>query len=490
VRTDTGGRFLFASVVPGPAVPVAARGRGFASWVGSVEVPAGRRTDLTIRLLAGVTVFGTVRDDKKAPLGKVEIDAGDWPDLGRRSVRSAADGTFRIDGLAAGALKVTASDDARGKASETLQVVAGEERRWDPVLSAGLQLRGKVIDPDGKPVASVMVEGQLENGMREERWWGMESTGPDGRFTFNNCVAGRSIRVTARRKTFPEAMLTGVVPGAEELVIQLPKEAWIHIEGKVLGPDDEVLPNVHVSPWMKNSMSGSPAETADAKTGAFRYGPYPPGTFTLRISASGFPAIHLERAVGPDEVWNVGTLHFQRGGTLAVNVVATVAVPKLSLRLFGPDGASLESLQADGGTWRSGPLPVGTHELQVAGDGIATTTLPVEIRPGAETRLDVPVQPGINTTIECVLPAGTTNARGTSVTLVVRRASTVVWRGSAWVRSGQAATPTGAWNPTTQLALAPGEYAVEATCGDLRANGAISVASPGPANATLALQKP
>lgn len=44
-----------------------------------------------------------------------------------------------------------------------------------------------------------------------------------------------------------------------------------------------------------------------------------------------------------------------------------------------------------------------------------------------------------------------------------------------WVGSGQAIMPTGSKNPTAQLA---------------QANGAITVASPGPARATLALRKP
>jgi len=403
-------------------------------------------------------------------------------------VSSGADGTFRIEGLAAGALKVTASDEMHGKASETLQVVAGEERRWDPVMSAGLQLRGRVVDPDGKPIASVMVEGQLENSTRDEYWWGMETTEKDGRFIFKNCIAGSAIRVSARRHMFAEAQLSGIVPGADELVITLPKPAWIHIEGTVLGPDGEVLPNVHVSPWLKNSMGGSPAETADAKTGAFRYGPYPPGTYSLGIQADGFPRIHLERAVGPNETWNVGTLRFQRGGTLAVHVVGAGDLQNLSVRLRTTDDARSENLQGEGAAWRSGPVPAGLHELQVTGGGIASTTVPVQIRAGAETKIDVPVQAGITATIECTLPEGALQAGRTGVALVVRRANDVVWRGSAWVRSGTGFTPTGAKNPTAQLTLAPGEYAVEATCGDLRANGALAVAAPGTATAKIALR--
>ena len=74
-----------------------------------------------------------------------------------------------------------------------------------------------------------------------------------------------------------------------------------------------------------------------------------------------------------------------------------------------------------------------------------------------------------------------------SVSLVIREAATatVVWRGTAWERGGQASR-----NPGAKLALTPGDYTIEATCNELRATGSLTVAAPGPAKATLTLQKP
>jgi len=82
-------------------------------------------------------------------------------------------------------------------------------------------------------------------------------------------------------------------------------------------------------------------------------------------------------------------------------------------------------------------------------------------------------------TIAFTLPADVEPFGGTS--LVLRDATHgVVWRGTAWIRTGKL---------DTVLALAPGDYTIEATCDDLRANGTITVSSPGSAQ-TLALRKP
>jgi protocatechuate 3,4-dioxygenase beta subunit len=477
VRTDENGRFVFESVVPGK-VPVAARARGLAPWQGTIEVAVGRREEITINLLPGVTLFGTVRDQASKPLEKVNVRAGDWSDIGTQSARSAADGTFRIEGLAAGSLPVVAEDDTRGKVTATLEVRNGEQRRWDPVLSAGLQLRGRVLDPDDKPLASVMVEAQLERPSRDDQWWAFENTDAEGRFVLNNCKEGSTIRVSIKRKSvFPELVLDGVMPSAQELIVHLPKETWVYLQGTVLGPDGDVLPNVHASPFMKESMGGSPAETVDAKTGAFRYGPYPPGTYSLRFSADGFPPIRVpERAVAPDETWDIGTLSFQRGGVLVVNPISAGTAPKLSLRIYDADGTWLENLEQRDGAWRSNPLPAGTHELHASGENVGARAVPFEIRADAETKLDVELAAGAAAAIECVLPAGT---KTRSVTLTVRNGDQVVWRGNAWPRDGE---------PNTSLTLAAGSYTVEAHCGTLQATGTLVVGASTPGKLKLELK--
>jgi hypothetical protein len=479
LRTDEAGRFRFTSVVPG-LVPVSACARSLAPWHEDVEVRAGSRESLTIRLQPGVTLFGKVSDGAGKPLAKVEIQGGDWDKLSQRSASSAEDGTYRLEGLAVGTLKMQASHDKYGSITESFDFVAGEKRRWDPILSAGLQLCGKVLDVDDKPVKSVMVEAMLERGTRDDHWSAFENTDADGRFALNNCKEGKTIRVSFRRKSmFPELVMTGVRPSAEELVVRLPKEAWVYIKGTVLGPDGEALPNVHASPFIKAGYSGSPAETVDAKTGAFNYGPYPPGTYSIRFAADGYPSIRLEeRTLGPDEVWDVGTLKFERGGTLAVQLVAATELPaRMTLTIYDEKGERIDQLDTNNGAGRSSPLVPGNYVLQVGGEKLACSSHPFEIRADHETRLDVPVRTGIATTIDFSFPQGAEPLH--SVTLVLRDPqNVVVWRGRAWGRDDKVGV---------SLALLTGDYTIEATCENLRATGTIAVA-PGRAAMTLELR--
>ena len=311
--TDEAGRFAFASVEAGN-LPLAVRARGLSPWTQTIDLATVRQRDVMVELLEGAVLVGSVRDAAGAPVANVDVRVGDWDDIGHTSARTDSAGAFRAEGLGAGELDLYIDSEKLGKAEAKLRALAGETVRWDAVLSAGAELRGRVEDVEGKPVAKAIVEVNVG-------WFGFANTDDQGRFALKNCPLGQPMEVTVRRKsTFPEARVLVTPTGSEELVIRLPREAWVFIQGKILDPDGKPLPNVHVSPFMKNG-SGSPAATADPATGEFKYGPYPPGEYWLRFQADGFPQLEISRVLGPDEVWDTGTLRFARGGTLAVTLV-------------------------------------------------------------------------------------------------------------------------------------------------------------------------
>lgn len=395
-KTDEQGRFLFASVTPG-AVPVAARTEKLAPWQEVVEVGEGRETNITIRLQRSTTIFGVVKDSAGEPVARASVACGHHQDLGRRRTRTAVDGSFRLEGLGAGQLQVTVEHDPAGSVEKTFLVVAGEERRWDPVLAAGIELRGIVLDSDDKPVSRAMVEGQLDPWVPGTNWFGFGQTDEAGRFTFKNCLADHTIRISVRRKsTFPEMTLDGIVPSAEEVEIRLPKAAWVHITGKVLGPNDEVLSNVRASPFlMDNKNGGSPVETLDPETGAFRFGPYPPGKYRLKFAAEGFPSIRIERTVAPDETLDLGTLNFAPGGTLALQLLpGTMAMPEsLRTSIFDANRRDSGLITIKNGTGRSPPLAPGDYMVTIHSNEIAPEIVKFTIRAGVETKIDVPIRP-------------------------------------------------------------------------------------------------
>ena len=480
VRTGADGSFGFASVEPGK-VPLAVRAPGLSPWYDTVAVGAGTEQQVTIRLQPGVSLAGSVRDAGGAPVAKAELSVGEWSELGHQRIRTDAQGAYRFTGLAPGKLRVRATSEAHGKADATLEATPGADLRWDPVLSAGLLCRGRVLDAEGKPVANAMVEAHLEFPMPGNDWFADERTDREGRFTLQNCREGQPIRVSVRRKsTFHEAQLTGHLPGSAEIVIRLPKEAWIHIQGKVLDADGRPLPDVHASPILRNG-GGSPAATVDAATGAFRYGPYPPGEYSLVLRAAGYPQIRVPwREVAPDETWDLGTLYFVRGGRIVVRARSAGApVPdKLRCSIYQAGGEYSGSLQLEAGAGRSEPLAPGRYELQIGGGGVASGLHPCEVQADAETMLVLALGAGVEAPIECRLPPGT----------VMQAAIAVVIRDLAGKVVARAIAYGGSSAAKANVTLAPGSYVAEATSATLRGRAELEVNAGAPVSVQIDLR--
>lgn len=477
-HTGADGTFAFASV-PAGSVPLAVRAAGLAPWTQDVEVLPGTANVVTVRLQPGVTLVGGVRDADGAPVAGASITVGEWRDLGRRRGRSGADGSFRLEGLAAGEWRVEVRSEEGTRHTETMRAAPGETVRCDVVLRRGVDLRGRVLDAEGKPVARAMVEA------RHQGWWRHENTDAEGRFVLRDCEPDAAIRIGVRRKSvFDELTVRDVVPGAEELVLRLPEEAWIRIRGRIVGPDGEPVANVHVSPFKKDG-SGSPAESNDAATGAFDLGPYPPGEYALRLLADGFPPVRFEpRAVGPGEVWDVGTVELQHGGFLSVSVVdpAGQPVPLLSLSVHDADGRYCRGIELRDGGGRAGPFAPGEYSVQVAVRGKACACEPFTVHAGVTAQVDVVLRRGEDAELAFALPEGMRDraADPSRIAVTVRDArGAVVLRTETRAQQGEG---------SLLVSLSPGEYRVEAEGGAAAGSGNLSVTAGGENRLALRLQ--
>ncbi|MBK8097202.1 MAG: sigma-70 family RNA polymerase sigma factor [Planctomycetes bacterium] len=446
VRTDAQGRFHAAAVTPGP-LPVAVRAADLAPWQQTIEAATGTTQSLTIHLQAGVSLQGLVRDDRGQPVAKAEVSIGEWDDIGQRGLVTGDDGAFACTGLAIGELKVRVATDT-GKAETTLHGAPGQTLRWDPVLTAGLELRGRVVLENGNATDHVMIDAHAEDSP-DIRWGAFANTDAEGRFVLRNCPPGRTLHLTFRRMSvFPELVLRGVVVGAEELVVTLPAMTPVFLEGKVLDPDGKPLPNVHASPSILGD-GGSPAETVDPATGTFRYGPYPPGEYTLHFRADGFPPVSVPyRAVAAGETWNLGELRFTRGGRVAISIVGPGGMlpDDLSVTLLEPAGRARARVDLKDGTVVSDLLPPGSYFAQLTHPTLTAARQQFEIVAGAQAQVALHATGGVPTTIrlnEALVGIGAavatiSNSTGRTI------ATCSIWNS----RSGF----------TTTLALPAGEY--------------------------------
>ena len=342
----------------------------------------------------------------------------------------------------------------------------------DLKLSRGLELVGRLTDPDGQPVTGGVLECSAEGG-GPNPWFAFGRADAQGRFAVANCPTSGTIRVSVRAQGFEELLRTGVDPKAGELGLQLARLApnTVRITGVVVGPSGRPVANASVSAYRAQGRGGGQGIEATGNDGRFELGPYPPGTWSLHVRHLEHPEYRSERReLGADATWDVGTITLPQGGTAVLHQLG----PTISgARFFavGEDQPGNWTFGDHAGQLRSSVLAAGRYHVAVGGPGVAAQAVPFTIRAGEETKVEVQLQAGTTQRCECELPSG---AKVPSVTLRFRRGETYCGRAWAGARPDQ---PT-----ATEVWLAPGEYTVTAEAGELRGTAAFTVgAVPGSA---------
>ena len=146
--------------------------------------PAERVEDLVLAV-ADAVLAGTLDDANGTPVAAASIEILGGAGGGRRAVTSA-DGTFAIEMLPGGPLRVRVTHPDYPRAELDATAVVGDRTRARLRLPLGGRVEGAVLDTGGAPLAGITISGTGPAAATAET-----TSGKDGRWKLGPLVPGR-----------------------------------------------------------------------------------------------------------------------------------------------------------------------------------------------------------------------------------------------------------------------------------------------------------
>lgn len=439
VRTDPAGGFRLDGVAPGTAT-LRVRAAGCAPWAVDVDLQPGEQRQQDVQLRREGRVFGTVRDGAGAPVAGAEVRHGEYARFATAFTKTNARGQFRLTGLPAGVVSVSATKDETGTATARLSLVAGVPQEWNPVLDAGRVLRVRLVGGEREPLIDWVVDAACLKPLPGTRRLWSEQTRSDenGGIRIAGCPDG-DLRLEIRDpsygrvpvRTVPDARADGA-----ELVVEIGEDVLptASLRGAVL--DAAGRPPADGGSVRARRSGSRYAETADLDpaTGRFDLPALAPGDYRLVVSTEGHPDETLATAVlVPRQVTDLGELRLTRAGAvqLAVDGVVGGFAPFERVLITPAEGRPVAELRA--APPAPEPLLPGRYQLIATGTGVAPVRVWVDVTAGVTATATLPAVAGIECRVRVRVegPAGSEPPRLFAVVVrVAGEADAVVDQGA------------------------------------------------------------
>jgi len=358
------------------------------------EVESGRLADRPLRFGPDappdrVSVVCALRDGSGDAVAGVPVAAV----VGERRFTgpTGSDGTVRLDGFPAGTpIELTAGGGAHGRARTVLRGEAGETLRWEAVLDRGNEVAGRLVGPEGEPLAELRVE--LESAADGTPVQATARTDAAGRVAFCNLpdVPLRLLVIPDEVDgVVPSHRIEGVRPGPGEATWIVPAEARRHGGAFTVAlqtEDGEPVEDADVRLWHPASGRGTWLR-ATGEPGRYAAGSLPAGSY--RITA-GLPASGW---IDLGEAWTDGASEQDLGARVLprpgrVEVAGDAASGGRDWALVRR-GEALDSLVRLGNEREPADVevPAGRYALWLTGEGGVVPVASFEVEDGATTRL-------------------------------------------------------------------------------------------------------
>jgi len=331
LRADEHGAFASDEVPGGHALVLARPSAADAPEVGWETLwIQDDEHEVTVRLRPGAEVRGVVHDLEARPRAGLWVEA-EWegtPALGQleddlgalicdRTATTGPDGAFALEGLLPGDYDLRVVGPRGELARDERVLPETGTTRWDPVIAAGVSIRVRVLDPDGRPVAGWTAAASDREGSGGRGELLGERTDGEGRAELRDLDPRRAWQIglypaasaDALPHRIPAATRGWVRPGPEELVVRLtPEESptgsvrgrWTDRTG---APRSEAVLELEREGWKE------PARATTGGDGSFAFTLLPAGRYTVQAADRRYPRSQLaELDLGAGAQVDLGSL--------------------------------------------------------------------------------------------------------------------------------------------------------------------------------------
>jgi len=324
-----------------------------------------------------------------------------------------ADGSFRLNGVAPGRLRIIAETEPHPpRRSRELFVEAGEtldEVRID--LDPRGVLTGKVVGSEGDPVAATLtVSGGRLPAPRETE------ADRRGNFRFTGLPAG-TYELTAgaeghHRRTYEDVEVERDRATQRAVLLQRGRGLF----GRVLGPEGDPVSGAYV----RLQRDGETQWRRTRNEGRFQWKGASEGNWSARAYSPKYATSQTTAA----QVGRPVELKLRPGGYLRGRIVDSAGSPVSGAevgvatmlfdgpRPYGPRAAGVEKVESENGAFRFGPLRPGRYELQVRKSGYAPAGSAQRVVEGGQTTGEIELVLGLGGTVSGVVRS---SADGTPV---------------------------------------------------------------------------